>query len=81
MDEYKALLALIREVREGKGITQVEMASRLKITQSQYSKLERGERRVDILETHWIASALGMSTIELIHQWMMRIGRTESGSR
>lgn len=76
MDEYKALLALIRELRDSKGITQVEMASRLKITQSQYSKLERGERRIDMLETHWIAGALGMSTIDLVHQWMLRIARS-----
>lgn len=57
--EYTTLLALLRETREAAGVTQVQLAERLDETQSQISKLERGEVRLDMIELRTILAALG----------------------
>jgi DNA-binding XRE family transcriptional regulator len=46
---YEVLRKQLRLVRRSAGLTQVELAHRLKIDQSYVSKVERGERYVDIL--------------------------------
>jgi transcriptional regulator with XRE-family HTH domain len=46
-------------VRKGAGVTQVELAKRLKKPQSFISAYESGQRRMDLLEFASIALALG----------------------
>jgi transcriptional regulator with XRE-family HTH domain len=58
--EYAVLLRLLRKIREDASVTQVELAKRLKETQSAVSKIERGERRVDVVELRTICQALGV---------------------
>ena len=48
--EYRRFLARLRAAREGAGLTQVEVAKRLRVPQSFVSKCESGERRVDAVE-------------------------------
>lgn len=48
--EYEAFLDLLKMGRLEKGLTQVDLAQRLGITQSVVSKVERGERRLDVIE-------------------------------
>ena len=48
--EYRRFLVRLREARERAGLTQVEVARRLRVTQSYVSKCESGERRVDVVE-------------------------------
>ena len=55
---------MLRATREQSGITQLEIAARLEVTQSFISKCERGERRVDIVELRAWCSALGVSLNE-----------------
>ena len=45
--EYKTV---IKKLREAAGLTQAEAAEKLGKPQSYISKIERGERRVDIVE-------------------------------
>jgi len=53
--EYTALLGLLREVRESSGISQEQIAQRLGTKQSLISKVERGERRLDVIELRrWV---------------------------
>ena len=47
---YKSFLARLREARRLAGLTQVEVAGRLRKHQSFVSKSESGERRVDFVE-------------------------------
>jgi len=46
---YKALVQELREAREKAGLTQEQMAARFDTKQTTISKIERGERRLDIL--------------------------------
>jgi transcriptional regulator with XRE-family HTH domain len=49
-DEYRIVLKRLKEARESANLTQFEAAHRLGKPQSFISKIERGERRIDILE-------------------------------
>jgi transcriptional regulator with XRE-family HTH domain len=57
--EYKALLALLREARQAAGVTQVELAKRLGQSQSFVSKMEIGERRLDLIQLRTVCHILG----------------------
>jgi transcriptional regulator with XRE-family HTH domain len=46
---YRALRAHLKTLRKGAGLTQVDLAERLHVDQSYISKLERGERYLDVL--------------------------------
>jgi len=59
--EYDAFLALLKERREKLGITQIEIGATLKMTQSAVSKVERGERRLDVIELRQWCQGLGIS--------------------
>lgn len=48
--EYKKFLVRLRQARLDSGLTQAEVAARLKRPQSFVSKCESGERRVDVVE-------------------------------
>ncbi len=52
--EYKLFLERLRKIRLKSGLTQVEAAQRLRKPQSYISKIERGERRIDVIELKWL---------------------------
>lgn len=54
------------EARKSAGLSQQELARRLKRSQSFIAKLEVGERRVDVVEFIEIARALGKGPTELL---------------
>ncbi len=61
--DYEAFLELLKERRNRAKITQVGLAEALVTTQSSVSKVERGERRLDVVELkHW-CDALGISFV------------------
>lgn len=47
---YKTFLSRLVAAREKAGLTQVQVASELGIPQSRVSRMESGERRVDVIE-------------------------------
>jgi transcriptional regulator with XRE-family HTH domain len=59
--EYSLFLEQLRNAREEKGLTQTEVAERLGQTQSFVSKVERGERRLDVVELRAFCSAIGIA--------------------
>jgi transcriptional regulator with XRE-family HTH domain len=73
--DYQVLTELLRAVREDAGITQVELAKRLKQTQSYVSKVERGERRLDVVQLRWFCQALGMSLRSFIDRYERTVGK------
>lgn len=57
--EYGELLAALAQARKDAGLTQAELAKKLKKPQSYISKIENGERRLDVIELMEIAKVVG----------------------
>ena len=54
--QYQKLTQKLRQARLEVGLTQVEVGKRLRKPQAYISKIERGERRVDVVELNELAS-------------------------
>lgn len=59
--QYGELLKLLLDMRTRVGLTQIQLAVKLRTTQSAISKIERGERRLDVVEMHAWCRGLGIS--------------------
>ena len=55
---HMALIAALIAQRKNAGLTQVELAAKLKVYQSHIARLESGQRRVDVIELLDLADAL-----------------------
>ena len=64
-EQYRIVGACLAAARRRANLTQVEAADRLARTQTFVSEIERGLRRVDVLEMILIASALRADPIKL----------------
>ena len=71
--EHKVFLACLREARESSRLTQIDLAARLGMTQSQVSKCERGERRLDLIELHGWCQALGIKLMTFVRTFESRV--------
>jgi transcriptional regulator with XRE-family HTH domain len=60
-NDYALFLHHLRETRNKAGLTQEQLADILGQTQSFISKVERGERRLDVVELRAFCAALGVS--------------------
>ena len=56
---YEIFRSSLKELRKNKNITQQELADRLRRPQSFVSKLESGERNIDMIELFDVIVALG----------------------
>lgn len=56
----------IKKIRVEKGFTQEQMGKVLKVTQSNYGRLEKDDNRLTIPTLKTIADCLGVSIYELI---------------
>ena len=56
---HKALIAFVIQQRKAAGLTQVQVAKRLRRYQSYVTLLETGQRRIDVVEFIEIADAIG----------------------
>ena len=59
-EDYQALLALLVAERRRRGLTQWDLARAVGTDQSQVSKLERRERRLDIIDFVRYCRAMGI---------------------
>jgi transcriptional regulator with XRE-family HTH domain len=75
--EYAAALRVLRQARERAGFTQVELAERLGLTQSFVTKVERGDRRLDVVQLRTICHVLGLTMAEFVRRWEREIGPAE----
>ena len=66
---HQEFIACIASVRKAAEITQVELAERLGKPQSFVSKVERGERRLDVIEFCELAEALGQDPAKLLKEF------------
>ncbi|MEF2549417.1 helix-turn-helix transcriptional regulator [Aurantimonas sp. E1-2-R+4] len=67
-DLYQRILAGLVQARKGAGITQAELGERIGQRQTFVSKVELGERRLDIAELVEICRAIGVDPHALIHE-------------
>jgi len=63
---YLAFLKMLREERQMRGITQVELAKRLGNRQTFVSKLENGERRLDVVELFEYLENIGTDPVDFL---------------
>ena len=73
--EYSLFLQLLIETRQKAGLTQVELGRALPFEQPAISKIERGERRVDIIELKMICDCLGTTVTEFARELERRMAR------
>lgn len=82
--EYGALRAELRASRAKAGLTQRQLAERLKVPHSWVAKVENGERRIDLVECGWFFAACGADPLTVLKQVMQQfsassIRRTAKG--
>jgi transcriptional regulator with XRE-family HTH domain len=63
------LLALLRRLRVDAGMTQEQLAEKLKRPQSFVSKIEAGERRLDVIELREVCNILGISLPKFVQEF------------
>lgn len=63
---YKKLRRLLAEARAAAGLTQLQVAARVKRPQSFVSKYENGERQLDVIEFVSVCKAIGVSPASMI---------------
>ena len=63
---YKKFLLALAEERRSAGQTQADLASKLDRPQSYVSKVESGERRLDLVEYVYWAKAIGIDPTDFL---------------
>lgn len=75
-DENKALVAVLVKARKAAGISQTDLADRLNKRQQFVSRIESGERRVDLLEFIMIARALKIEPRDLLGRVLRQLPKS-----
>ncbi|MDO8269119.1 MAG: helix-turn-helix transcriptional regulator [Candidatus Levybacteria bacterium] len=65
-EDHKIIVSKLIKAREGAGLTQAEVAETLGKTQSYISKIESGQRRVDLVQLKEFAKIYKRKIEELI---------------
>lgn len=73
--DYECLIELMAEIRKEQGVTQVELAAVIGKPQSFVSKIENGERRLDLIELIAVADALEVAPSTVLDRLEKRISR------
>jgi len=77
--DYSTFLKLLIEVRHRAGLTQAQLGQQLPFEQPAISKIERGERRVDVIELKMICDRLGTSLPDFIAELEERLSKQHDG--
>ena len=64
-EESMVLAKVLADARREAGLHQAELAEKLGKDQTIISNIERGQRRVDLIEFFGIANAIGIDSVEL----------------
>lgn len=69
-----AFCAVLIEAREEASLTQRDLAARLRVPRTTVSRVELGERRLDVLELLLWAKAIGIAPNTLFARVLRRLG-------
>ncbi len=69
---HKMMVEAIVAARQEAGLKQAEVAAALGKNQSYISNIERGQRRIDVLEFYMLARAIGMEPTALFGRAIKR---------
>ena len=72
-DEYKIFSNLLKEYREKKSILQGQLAQKLETNQTQISRYEKGQVRLDFVQINHYLKAMDVSLQEFIEEYLNRI--------
>ena len=72
-EQHELLCGLLRELRGEAGLTQVQLAEAIDEPQSMVSRVEVGERRLDILELRQWLAALDVSLETFVRSLEQRL--------
>jgi transcriptional regulator with XRE-family HTH domain len=73
--EQKAFCRVLRRAREEANVTQEELARRLSKTQSEISKCERGETRLDLVQLRQWCRALKVQLMDFVREFESSLTR------
>ncbi|MBC1182260.1 helix-turn-helix transcriptional regulator [Brevundimonas sp. WCHBH090558] len=73
--EHRHLVAVLVHARQASGLTQAELAARLGKDQSFVSIIERGQRRVDVLEFVALAKAMDVDPTQLFERVTTKLSK------
>ena len=76
-NQQKILSGLLKTLRERAGLRQVDLAERLGVSQAIVSNIERGERRLDVLELRQVCEKLGVRLPDFINRLEEELGTTD----
>jgi transcriptional regulator with XRE-family HTH domain len=63
--EYKYVLSKLIEMRNEAGMTQRDLAKKVKREVSFVWRIETGKRRLDMVEFYWVCNALGKNAADV----------------
>lgn len=72
-DAYALMIESLISARERAGVTQAQLGERLNKPQPWVSKVERGVRRIDVVEFYAIARALKVDPVEMFADLVRRL--------
>ena len=70
---YHTMIALLRGKREAIGMTQIQLAEKLDVSQTVVSKIETCERRLDVIELIDVCDAVNVPFVDFLNELNSKI--------